>query len=70
MKSKKNLNVITENNCNNNNNNNKIGLLHENSKGVIKSPSRNISPSSLNKIPNSEIRVSNQIRRQKRHLLQ
>ena len=65
---KKNLNVITENNCNNNNNNNKIGLLHENSKGVIKSPSRNISPSSLNKIPNSEIRVSNQIRRQKKAL--
>jgi hypothetical protein len=62
---KRNLNVITENE---NPNNKKIGLLHENSKGVIKSPVRNISPSSLNKIPNSEIRVSNQIRRQKKAL--
>jgi NIMA (never in mitosis gene a)-related kinase len=62
---KKNLNVITENNIPNNK---KIGLLHENSKGAIKSPIRNISPSSLNKIPNSEIRISNQIRRQKKSL--
>ena len=62
---KKNLNAITENNIPNNK---KIGLLHENSKGAIKSPIRNISPSSLNKIPNSEIRISNQIRRQKKAL--
>jgi NIMA (never in mitosis gene a)-related kinase len=62
---KKNLNVITENEIPNNK---KIGILHENSKGAIKSPIRNISPSSLNKIPNSEIRISNQIRRQKKAL--
>jgi hypothetical protein len=62
---KKNLNVITENEIPNNK---KIGILHENSKGSIKSPIRNISPSSLNKIPNSEIRISNQIRRQKKSL--
>jgi len=62
---KQNLNIITENERINNN---KIGLIHENSKGAIKSPIRNISPSSLNKIPNSEIRISNQIRRQKKAL--